>query len=29
MGHAEAARKQMNIAKFILCEMMDAKEAAQ
>lgn len=22
----EAVRKQMNIAKFILCEMMDAKE---
>jgi hypothetical protein len=28
MGRAEDARKQMNIAKFILCEMMDAKEAA-
>jgi len=28
MGQAEAARKQMNIAKFILCEMMDAREAA-
>jgi hypothetical protein len=26
MGNAEAARKQMNIAKFILCEMMEAKE---
>jgi hypothetical protein len=26
MGRAEDARKQMNIAKFILCEMMDAKE---
>ena len=25
---AERARKQMNIAKFILSEMMDAKEAA-
>jgi hypothetical protein len=23
----EAVRKQLNIAKFILCEMMDAKEA--
>ena len=28
MGRAEAARKQMNIAKFILSEMMEAKEAA-
>jgi hypothetical protein len=28
MGRAEDARKQMNIAKFILCEMMDQKEAA-
>ena len=28
MGNSEAARKQMNIAKFILCEMMEAKEAA-
>ena len=28
MGRAEDARKQMNIAKFILCEMMDAKETA-
>ena len=27
MGNSEAARKQMNIAKFILCEMMEAKEA--
>ena len=27
MGRAEAARKQMNIAKFILSEMMEAKEA--
>jgi hypothetical protein len=26
MGHTDAARKQMNIAKFILCEMMEAKE---
>jgi hypothetical protein len=26
MGRAEDARKQMNIAKFILCEMMDQKE---
>jgi len=26
MDRAEAARKQMNIAKFILSEMMDAKE---
>ena len=25
MGNSEAARKQMNIAKFILCEMMEAK----
>ena len=31
MGRAESARKQMNIAKFVLFEMMDArreKEAA-
>ena len=28
MGQQEAARKQMNIAKFILLEMMSAKEAA-
>lgn len=28
MGQQESARKQMNIAKFILSEMMDAKEAA-
>jgi hypothetical protein len=28
MGQQEAARKQMNIAKFILSEMMSAKEAA-
>ena len=28
MGQQESARKQMNIAKFILAEMMDAKEAA-
>ena len=27
MGRSEDARKQMNIAKFILCEMMDQKEA--
>ena len=26
MGHNESARKQMNIAKFILSEMMEAKE---
>ena len=26
MGRAETARKQMNIAKFILSEMMEAKE---
>ena len=26
MGNAEAARKQMNIAKFILCEMIEIKE---
>ena len=26
MGRQEAARKQMNIAKFILSEMMSAKE---
>ena len=26
-GRPEAVRKQLNIAKFILCEMMDAKEA--
>ena len=26
MGQQEAARKQMNIAKFILSEMMSAKE---
>ena len=25
MGRAESARKQMNIAKFVLFEMMDAK----
>lgn len=29
MGHNEAARKQMNIAKFILSEMMDARLTAQ
>jgi hypothetical protein len=28
MGRQESARKQMNIAKFILSEMMEAKEAA-
>ena len=28
MGNAEVARKYMNIAKFILCEMMEAKETA-
>lgn len=28
MGRTEMARKQMNIAKFILCEMMDSKVAA-
>jgi hypothetical protein len=28
MGQQESARKQMNVAKFILAEMMDAKEAA-
>ena len=27
MGRTEAVRKQLNIAKFILCEMMDAKES--
>ena len=26
MGNAEVARKYMNIAKFILCEMQDQKE---
>lgn len=26
MGQTEAVRKQLNVAKFILCEMMDAKE---
>lgn len=26
MGNSEASRKQMNIAKFILSEMIDAKE---
>ena len=26
MGNAEVARKYINIAKFILCEMMEAKE---
>ena len=28
MGREESARKQMNVAKFILSEMMEAKEAA-
>jgi len=28
MAQVEAARKQMNIAKFILCEMNEAREAA-
>lgn len=28
MGRPEASRKLMNVAKFILSEMMDAKEAA-
>ena len=28
MGRTEAARKQLNIAKFVLFEMMDKKEAA-
>ena len=28
MGHPEAARKNMNIAKFILSEMMTSKEPA-
>lgn len=28
MDRAEAARKQMNIAKFILSQMMDARETA-
>lgn len=28
MGHPEAARKNMNIAKFILSEMMTSKVAA-
>lgn len=27
MGRSEASRKQMNVAKFILSEMMDAKRA--
>ena len=27
MDRAEAARKQMNVAKFILSEMMEAKES--
>ena len=26
MGHAESARKQMNIAKFVLFEMLDRRE---
>ena len=28
MGRSEASRKQMNVAKFILSEMMEAKQAA-
>ena len=28
MGQSEASRKQMNVAKFILSEMMEAKQAA-
>jgi hypothetical protein len=28
MDRAEASRKQMNVAKFILSEMMDAKQMA-
>lgn len=28
MGRNEAARKQMNVAKFILSEMMEAKRSA-
>jgi len=28
MGRSEASRKQMNVAKFILSEMMDAKQTA-
>ena len=28
MGREESARKQMNVAKFILSEMMEASEAA-
>jgi hypothetical protein len=27
MGRSEAARKQMNVAKFILSEMMESKSA--
>jgi hypothetical protein len=27
MGQSAATRKQLNIAKFILCEIMEAKEA--
>ena len=29
MGRNEAARKQMNIAKFILAEMMEARRAVE
>jgi hypothetical protein len=29
MGHNEAMRKQLNIAKFILSEMMDARLTAE
>ena len=28
MGRTEAVRKQLNVAKFILSEMMDRKEVA-
>lgn len=28
MGSTETARKQINIAKFILCEMMDSRRTA-
>ena len=27
MGRTEDVRKQLNVAKFILCEMLDAKES--
>jgi hypothetical protein len=29
MDHKEAARKQMNIAKFILSEMMEARQTSE